>query len=159
MLVRSHSAPKSTRSVPTNISVREAEVSGPNIFFPLLARKSSGFARICPDLLPENDYLKNSRGAAIHLPPAPWPNPLCQQQLFYNFYIKYSCDKQSGLSVEHLGNLDNRCQDWWLQDNTLSCSMPPSLSVMEVSLPTPTPTPPPPPPHISSFRIGSWKGW
>ena len=31
--------------------------------FPLIARKSSGFARILPDfILPENGYLKNSRG-------------------------------------------------------------------------------------------------
>ena len=33
--------------------------------FPLLTRKSSGFARKLPDFfLPENGYLKNSRGAA-----------------------------------------------------------------------------------------------
>ena len=42
----------------------------PRIFFPLLARNSSGFARILPDILPGNGYLKNSRGAAA--PPAPW---------------------------------------------------------------------------------------
>ena len=39
------------------------------IFFPLLARKSSGFARIVHDLLPEYGYLKNSRG--LQPPPPP----------------------------------------------------------------------------------------
>ena len=33
------------------------------IFSPLLARKSSGFARILLAFWPENDYLKNYRGA------------------------------------------------------------------------------------------------
>ena len=41
------------------------------IFSPLLARKSSGFARIL-HFLPENGYLKNSRGAAA---PSPQPPP------------------------------------------------------------------------------------
>ena len=42
------------------------------IFFPLIARKSSGFARILPDFfLPENGYLKNSRGAAAPFPISP----------------------------------------------------------------------------------------
>ena len=39
------------------------------IFSPLLARKSSGFARILPDFLPEYGYYKNSRGAAAPQPP------------------------------------------------------------------------------------------
>ena len=51
--------------------------SGARIFFPLLARKSSGFARILPDVLPENGYLNNSRGL---LPPsAPWALRLCSK--------------------------------------------------------------------------------
>ena len=54
------------------VSFRGAEVSCPNIFFPLLARKSSGFARILPDCSPENSYLKNSRGGgAVRSPPEP----------------------------------------------------------------------------------------
>ena len=36
----------------------------PEYFYPFLARKSSGFAWILPDFLPENGYLKNSKGAA-----------------------------------------------------------------------------------------------
>ena len=59
------------------ISVRDEFRSGglkslARIFFQLLARKSSGFARILPDLffLPENGYLKNSRGAGCS-PPQP----------------------------------------------------------------------------------------
>ena len=51
------------------VSFRGAEVSCPNIFFPLLARKSSGFAQILPDFLPEYCYLKNSRGAAAPFSP------------------------------------------------------------------------------------------
>ena len=43
------------------------------IFSPLLARKSSGFARILPDFLPEYGYFDNSRGAAA--PPTPPPPP------------------------------------------------------------------------------------
>ena len=47
----------------------------PEYLFPLLARKSSGFARILPDFLPENGYLKNSRGGGGGLQPplALWP--------------------------------------------------------------------------------------
>ena len=41
------------------------------IFSPLLARKSSGFARILPDFLPEYGYFENSRGAAAPPPPPP----------------------------------------------------------------------------------------
>ena len=42
------------------------------IVSPLLARKSSGFAQILPDLfLPEYGYLKNSRGATAPSPPPP----------------------------------------------------------------------------------------
>ena len=49
------------------------------IFFPLLARKSSGFVRILPDFfLPENGYLKNSGGGGGLQPPsAPWAVRLC----------------------------------------------------------------------------------
>ena len=43
------------------------------IFSPLLARKSSGFARILPDFLPEYGYFENSRGAAAPPPPPPPP--------------------------------------------------------------------------------------
>ena len=38
------------------------KVSCPSFFFQLLAQKSSGFAHILLDILPENGYLKNSRG-------------------------------------------------------------------------------------------------
>ena len=47
------------------------------IFYPLLARKSSGFARILHDLffifllLPEYGYFKNSRGGSPSPPPPP----------------------------------------------------------------------------------------
>ena len=41
------------------------------IFSPLLARKSSGFARILPDFLPEYGYFENSRGAAAPPPRTP----------------------------------------------------------------------------------------
>ena len=34
----------------------------PEYLFPLLARKSSGFAQILPDFLPENGYLNNAGG-------------------------------------------------------------------------------------------------
>ena len=59
------------------------------IFSPLLARKSSGFARILHNFLPKNCYFKNSRGATAPPPPAPrlvrlwwrmsqvWPKSLC----------------------------------------------------------------------------------
>ena len=43
------------------------------IFYPLLARKSSGFARILHDFLPEYGYLKNSMGGCS--PPSPPPPP------------------------------------------------------------------------------------
>ena len=44
------------------------------IFSPLLARKSSGFARILLALLPENCYLKTwGGGGAATVPLAPWP--------------------------------------------------------------------------------------
>ena len=43
------------------------------IFSPLLARKSSGFARILPDFLPEYGYFQNSRGGCS--PPSPPPPP------------------------------------------------------------------------------------
>ena len=39
------------------------------IFSPLLARKSSGFARILPDFLPEYGYFENSRGGGCSPPP------------------------------------------------------------------------------------------
>ena len=65
------------------------------IFYPLLARKSSGFARILHHFLPENGYLRNSRGLQ---PPAPPPAPAsyayacspCMHGLFFipsNFKI------------------------------------------------------------------------
>ena len=41
----------------------------PEYLFPLLARRSSGFARILPDFCPKNGYLEHSRGAAAHLTP------------------------------------------------------------------------------------------
>ena len=41
------------------------------IFSPLLARKSSGFARILPDFLPEYGYFQNSRGGGGGAPPPP----------------------------------------------------------------------------------------
>ena len=47
------------------------------IFSPLLARKSSGFARILPDFLPEYGYLKNSRGGGgCQSPPPPPRTPI-----------------------------------------------------------------------------------
>ena len=61
--------------VPRMISVQDKFRSGglkslARIFFPLLARKSSGFARILLFFLfPENGYLNNSRGAAAPLSP------------------------------------------------------------------------------------------
>ena len=56
------------------ISVRDKFRSGglkslARIFFPLLALKSSGFARILPDFLPENGYLNNCGKAAAPLSP------------------------------------------------------------------------------------------
>ena len=64
-------------SSPTCIGVRDQFRLGglrsvARIFSPLLARKSSGFARILPDFLPEYGYFENSRGggAAAPQPPA-----------------------------------------------------------------------------------------
>ena len=50
---------------------RGAEVISARIFCPLLARKSSGFALILPEFLPENGYLKNCRGGGGCSPPQP----------------------------------------------------------------------------------------
>ena len=74
-----HSLYKSTwKEWQGNISIRdEVRLRGlkslARIFFPLLARKSSGFARILPDFfMPENCYLKYSRGVAAPPPPQPY---------------------------------------------------------------------------------------
>ena len=68
------SSPHIARATPAFIGVRDEFCSEglkalARIFFPLLARISSGFARILCDLLPKNGYLKNSRGAAALLSP------------------------------------------------------------------------------------------
>ena len=53
-----------------------AEISCPNIIlFPLLARKSSGFARILPDFLPENGDFKKSGGGGCS-PMGRTPTPI-----------------------------------------------------------------------------------
>ena len=69
------------------------------IFFPLLARKSSGFARILLDFfLPENGYLNISRGAGAPLSPMGCTPMLamhsCQKRLWFQTtleaYIQYT---------------------------------------------------------------------
>ena len=72
-----------------------AEVSYPIFFSPLLARKSSGFARITLDCLLENCYLKNSWGCSPPPPPRPMVVRLCAwlsnsllYRVFRNIYFK-----------------------------------------------------------------------
>ena len=50
------------------------------IFSPLLARKSSGFARILPDFLPEYGYFQNSGGGGAAAPPPPPPRTLMNRR-------------------------------------------------------------------------------
>ena len=60
------------------------------IFFPLLAQKLSGFARILPDFLPENGYLKNSGGGGGGgggwLQP---PTPMARTPMDQRLYVVY----------------------------------------------------------------------
>ena len=59
------------------------------IFSPLLARKSSGFARILPDFLPEYGYFENSGGGGGLQPPPPQP-PLPRTPMLRPYSMKPS---------------------------------------------------------------------
>ena len=72
------------RHIPPTIGVRDQFRLGglrsvARIFSPLLARKSSSFARILPDFLPEYGYFETFRGGWAPPPPAPRLVRLCRQ--------------------------------------------------------------------------------
>ena len=76
-----------------HIGVRDEFRSGglkslARIFFPLLAQKSGGFARILPEFLPENGYLKNYRGGS---PPQPHGIHGPYAYAAYNYNVLGNC--------------------------------------------------------------------
>ena len=95
------------------------------IFYPLLVRKSSGFARILHDfVLPQNDYLTNSMG--LHRPPPPPPldsytyavlcaSPRITERIHYPFCI---CSSQGIYSLSNSITKISRILRWRLYSNT-----------------------------------------
>ena len=83
-------------ATPAGISVRDEFRSGglkslARIFPSIACMKIKWFVRILPDLLPENGYLKNSRG--LQPPSAPWAVRLCPLELLTNPKNEKICQK------------------------------------------------------------------